>query len=92
MAGHVDNGLSLPGVFKHLEDLQKGDDLYVQMGNGEKIHYVVTGFSVYDYDADGSAVFNQKDGHYLKLVTCTGTWMPQFRTHDKRLVVVAKEV
>src|SRR4051812_42948486 len=26
--GHVDNGLGLPGVFKHLGEIQKGDSIY----------------------------------------------------------------
>ena len=92
IAGHVDNGFALPGVFKHLERVQKGDDVYVEMENGDVLHYIVTGFSTYDYDADAKTVFGEKDKRYLKLITCTGAWMPQHRTHDKRLVVTAVEV
>jgi LPXTG-site transpeptidase (sortase) family protein len=92
MAGHVDNGIALPGVFKHLGDLKEGDDIFVDIGEGIKIHYVVRSFSTYDYNAKVDEVFNENDAKYLKLITCTGEWMPNFRTHDKRLVVTAVEV
>lgn len=92
MAGHVDNGLALPGVFKHLSELKEGDDIYVEMDDGEEIHFRVASTMTYDYNAKPKEVFNQDDDRYLKLVTCVGTWMPVFRTHDKRLVVSAIKI
>jgi len=89
MAGHVDNGLRFPGVFKHLEDLKKGDEVYVKMEDGQSLHYVVSGSMTYDYDAKVPAIFSEKGTPHLKLITCTGNWMPTKRTHDKRLVVTA---
>src|SRR5262249_51609088 len=32
--GHVDNGLALAGVFKHLQDIKVGDDVYVGTKDG----------------------------------------------------------
>ena len=92
IAGHVDNGFAMPGVFKNLNDVKKGDDIYLEAANGDMLHYVVTGFSTYDYDAEAKEVFGQNDDRYLKLITCTGEWMPQHRTHDKRLVVTALQI
>ncbi len=91
MSGHVDNGLALPGVFKNLKNLKKGDDIYVEMADGTKIHYTVLSLSTYDYDAIVPTIFHEKNAHYLKLITCTGVWVPSFKTHDKRLVVNAVE-
>ncbi len=92
IAGHVDNGLALPGVFKNLDELKKGDDVYVVTGEGEEIHFRVTESKVYAYDASTEKIFNQKDGTYLRLITCTGGWLPQYRTHDQRIVVSAIKV
>jgi sortase A len=87
--GHVDNGLAFPGVFKNLNNIQKGDDVYIETAKKETVHFVVTDISVYDYNAKASNIFNQKDDHMLRLITCTGVWVPAFGTHDKRLVVTA---
>ena len=46
-------------------------------------------------DSWGSAVISghvdniEKDRKLLRLITCTGNWLKQLRTHDKRLVVSA---
>lgn len=94
MDGHVDNGLSLPGVFKQLSSLQEGDDVYVLMQNGNSLRFVVERKDYYDY-ADQSAlniIFNQDDSSWLRLITCVGDWVPKDRTYDQRLVVTAKLV
>jgi LPXTG-site transpeptidase (sortase) family protein len=87
--GHVNNGFGLKAVFGNLENIKIGDDIYVEMKEGDKIHFKVTGTSLYDYNAPADSIFNQNDNSYLKLITCSGTWIPEFRTHDKRLVVTA---
>ncbi len=92
MAGHVDNGIAFPGVFKHLGGLKAGDDIYVDMSDDKKIHYVVTGISIYDYDDKLEAVYSNESEHSLKLITCTGRVLLSKRTHAERLVVTAVEV
>lgn len=89
IAGHVDDGLALPGVFKKLSDLKPGDDIYVTTSEGDKLHFVMKSSKAYDKDADTDAIFNDKSGKFLKLITCTGTWLPLQKTHDQRLVVTA---
>ncbi|MBI4160789.1 MAG: class F sortase [Candidatus Yanofskybacteria bacterium] len=91
MAGHVDNGLAFAGVFKRLGELKKGDDVYVDTDDGKRIRFRVIGSQVYDYDANVPEVFAERDGRYLKLITCTGTWIQSNRTHNKRLVVIAEK-
>ncbi|MES2214220.1 MAG: class F sortase [Patescibacteria group bacterium] len=89
MAGHVDNGLALSGVFKHLEDIQPGADVYVTRGDGKKLHFKVDRTVLYPYqDVPTAGVFTSTDGKaHLNLVTCTGDWVPGQKTYDQRLVV-----
>jgi sortase A len=89
LAGHVNNGVALPAVFSRLDDLGIGDDIYIRTKDGKELHYRVSGHTVYDFDSSPPEVFNENDGKYLKLITCTGTFMKDLRTHDKRLVVKA---
>ena len=90
IAGHVDNGLALPGVFKNLNQLKKGDDIYVTLQNSTTLHFVVQGSKVYDKDAATDEIFNEDKDSLLRLITCTGSWLPTEGTHDQRLVVTAK--
>lgn len=86
--GHVDNGLSLAGVFKHLGDIKLGDDVYVIDGNGAKLHFRVVDIKIYPYTADiSSDIFGKTDAARLNLITCTGTWVSGKRTYNERLVV-----
>jgi LPXTG-site transpeptidase (sortase) family protein len=89
--GHVDNGLSLAGVFKHLSDIKTGDDVYVTNYAGQEFHFVVTDIQYYGYEnAPTSEIFNADNGgSELKLITCGGTWVPGQKTYDQRLVVTA---
>jgi sortase A len=88
--GHVDNGFGLPGVFNHLKDLKPGDDVYVETGTAQKIHFVVSRVEKYYYkDVPLEVVFNAKDGTYLNLITCDGEWVPAEQTNDHRIVVYA---
>ena len=92
IAGHVDDGLAFPAVFANLDNLKPGDDIYLQTTPATRLHFVVTGSAIYDFDAspsEVSQVFSDKSGKYLNLITCSGTWIDELRTHDKRLVVSA---
>ena len=88
--GHVDNGLALAGVFKHLGDIQAGADVYITTVGGSSLHFVVTSIDVYDYKAAPvKDIFNDDSAAQIRLITCGGTWVPGDRTYDKRLVVTA---
>jgi sortase A len=91
--GHVDNGLALAGVFKHLVDIKNGDDVYVQQADGSKLHFIVVDIQSYPYKAAPSdTIFNQRDAARLNLITCEGVWVKGDRTYDHRLVVFTKLV
>jgi LPXTG-site transpeptidase (sortase) family protein len=91
--GHVDNGLGLDGVFKHLGDIQKGDDVYLVRKSGEKLHYKVTDVAIYPYKSvPTDLVFSQNDAARLNLITCDGAWVKNDKTYDERLVVYTELV
>lgn len=95
MSGHEDNALSLDGVFKHLEDLKIGDDVYTVDKDGQTVHFKVTDKKIYPYNLAGSElekIFNAKDKARLNLITCTGDWVSEIKTNDKRLVVFTELV
>ncbi len=89
IAGHVDNGLSLPAVFSNLNDLHVGDNIYIEMSGGSELHFIVTEADTYDYNAPTNDVFTDSGSPQVRLITCAGTWIQELRTHNKRLVVTA---
>lgn len=88
IAGHVDNGLKLDGVFKRLGDLKVGDDVYVQRRDGARLHFVVTEIKSYPYKSvPTDRLFERADRTRLNLVTCEGGWVGAEKTYDHRLIV-----
>jgi len=86
--GHVDNGLALPGVFKHLIDIKVGDDVYVVREDGTQLHFVVKDKQLYPSKAAPvERIFNRSDAARLNLVTCDGAWVKDEKTYDQRLVI-----
>ena len=89
--GHVDNGLALSGVFKHLGDIKVGDQVYIITRGGAKLHFVVTDIAQYPYNnAPINLIFGRNDSTRLNLITCTGTWVAGDKTYSERLVVFTK--
>ncbi len=88
--GHVDNGLSLPGVFKNLSTLLPGDDIYVETESGQQLHFVVTKLAVYPYrEVPMQELLTETGPANLALITCDGTWEQDKKMYDERLVVYA---
>lgn len=87
--GHVDNGLGLDGVFKHLGDIKVGDDIYVRTKEGAELHFVVHDIENYPYQSvPTEQIFHSQDGlQHLNLITCEGAWVKGDKTYDHRLVV-----
>ncbi len=91
--GHVDNGLALAGVFKHLDEVQKGDDIFVDTKTGRELHFVVEEVVSYPYKAVPlDKLFSRTDDARLNLITCGGTWVKADKTYDRRLVVYTRLV
>lgn len=88
--GHVDNALSLDGVFKHLSDLKEGDDIYVDTASSTALHFIVKEVASYlAADVPLERVFRADDAARLNLITCDGAWVQGKKEYDRRLVVYA---
>jgi sortase A len=88
--GHVDNGLSLPGVFKNLDRIKVGDTIIVKTAAGTERTFTVQETKMYPYkEVPTELLFNRTDRQRLNLITCTGAWLPGDKTYDQRLVVFA---
>lgn len=88
IAGHVTNGLNLPGVFFRLDELKRGDEVIVETSDGGSIRFTVLAVERYPYDeVPREELFNDVDAMRLNLVTCDGVWIMSKRTYDRRLVV-----
>ena len=91
IAGHVNNGLGLSGVFEHLSDIKPGDDIFVSRADGSEVRFVAVGQRAYPYnDAPAEVIFNPSGSVRLNLITCEGKWVKEDKTYDQRLVVFAK--
>jgi LPXTG-site transpeptidase (sortase) family protein len=90
IAGHVDNGLGLPAVFRHLSEIQKGSVIEVETHNGTVLRFEVTGVESLLYAESSQKIFVGTEAPQLVLVTCDGTWLPDEKTYNRRLVVYAK--
>jgi sortase (surface protein transpeptidase) len=89
--GHVDNALSLDGVFKHLSDLKEGDDIYIDTASSTKLHFVVKEVAAYPRaQVPLERLFNATDAVRLNLITCTGDWVKGDKEYAERLVVYAE--
>ncbi len=91
--GHVDNGASIDGVFKHLKNLKNGDEVYVTAKDGSKKRFIVTKINVYQTNQfPSNEIFYDQSGSLIKIITCHGTFIPSEKTYDQRLVVTAELV
>jgi LPXTG-site transpeptidase (sortase) family protein len=88
LAGHLDTVQTSSGVFKKLDKLKAGDDVYVANGQEGTLHFKVNHTEVYDVnDAPIASIFGASDSAHLNLITCTGDWDNKLRQYSKRLVV-----
>ncbi|MDP3962672.1 MAG: class F sortase [bacterium] len=91
VGGHADNGLGLNGVFKYLDDLQEGDEIYVYDSDNTEVRFVVSGVDSYDYkDVPTDMIFNENEAPLLRLITCDGKWVWKDKTYDTRIIVTAE--
>ena len=93
MAGHLDTKWFSPGVFRRLKELEPGDDIYVDLENGEALHFKVVKSENYFFDnAPLEEIFGPTSAQRLNLITCDGTWNQAVKRYNKRLVVFTELV
>jgi LPXTG-site transpeptidase (sortase) family protein len=91
IAGHVNNALTLPGVFEHLSQVNLGDTVLVSDASGRTLTYVVVSSQTYAVDgAPLNDIFAAAGPSQLVLVSCDGDWVSSQHQFNERLVVVAK--
>ncbi len=91
MAGHYDNGAGFGAVFRRLEEVRSGDDIYITNGQGVTVHFIVREVLRYSYlDMPLTKIFNTKDSSWLNLITCSGQWLDDENTYTERIVVFAE--
>ena len=93
LAGHVNWLGGEDAVFTNLKLVQVGDSISISDSSGFVTNFVVSKLVSYPVDADTSEVFSSDDGRsHLNLITCSGLWDPQKKTHQSRLVVFSEKV
>lgn len=86
--GHVNNALTTPGVFEHLDQLQPGDKILVS-NTSSTLTFVVTRTESIPADTPSDSIFTRSGASEIVLITCIGDWIPSQKSFDKRLVVFA---
>lgn len=80
-------------AFSKLDEVALGDDIYVDMQDGERLHFVVKRSQVYKLaELSPDELFNADNGRYLHLITCAGELKDDSSTYTHRLVVFAELV
>jgi LPXTG-site transpeptidase (sortase) family protein len=88
IAGHYGWKDGKAAAFDNLDQLRKGDKLYIEDDKGVIISFVVRESRKYDPSADASEVFSLNDGKsHLNLITCEGVWNKDSGSYSQRLVV-----
>jgi LPXTG-site transpeptidase (sortase) family protein len=91
MDGHVDNGFGLAGVFKHLQELKVGDQIFYTAEDGTQLTFIVEEVQRYPInDVPLSKVFNRADEARLNLITCAGSWVESQLSYNERIVVYSR--
>lgn len=93
MAGHSGWRDNIPALFDHLDQLSAGDEIKVELEDGQILTFIVRESRHYDPQADAAEVFISTDGlKHLNLITCKGIWDKTAKSYSQRLVVFADQV
>ena len=79
-------------IFDDLNQLGKGDKVYVEDTSGKSFSFLVREIRVYDSDAYTPEVFVSDKGKHLNLITCAGVWDKSKKNYSKRLVVFTDSI
>ena len=91
--GHLDRPGGYPAVFWNLRLLHKGDIVKVETPGQATVQFRVTQVAFYTPAAAPlSAIFDNTNGHFLNLITCSGRWIPAIHQTTQRLVVYTSMV
>lgn len=91
--GHRD-GFKKDGIFRNLSQLQTGDELSIEFGNGSSKKFRVLGVNEVEQKDAMASLFSQnpKVKSQLNLVTCGGNYDKSKQYYDKRIIVSTEQV
>lgn len=92
--GHA-SGASREGLFAYLDTLSVGDQISVEKGDGTRLNYKVVHTAVVDLDKVDMKSMLLPYGNALRglnLMTCTGHWVNEANTMDKRVLVYTEQI
>jgi LPXTG-site transpeptidase (sortase) family protein len=91
IVGHVDT-VHGPAVFDRLDQLRKGDQVYVRRADGTLVKFRVTAVQTYLKDHfPTQTVYGPTPDAELRLITCGGTFDPATHHYLSNIVVYATE-
>lgn len=89
------SGATRYGLFAYLDKLSAGDIIRIEKGDGTQLRYKVTQVATVNKDSiKMSDLLKASDNtaHNLNLMTCTGKWIQDQNTYDKRVIVYSEEI
>lgn len=89
LAGHVDSRRFGVGPLAALQSIDVGERVEVVTGSGSVRAYRVDSIERFDQQALPAAVFARNGPERLRLVTCTGPFLPDAGGYQQNLVVTA---
>jgi LPXTG-site transpeptidase (sortase) family protein len=93
MAGHLDWVNYGPAVFYRLKEGAPGAEIQLQLVDGTIAHYRVLDVTIYDEaTAPVQEIVGPTDSEIVTLITCGGSFDPQAREYDKRVVLRGERV
>lgn len=82
-----------PGAFLHLDQVEVGQHLEVELSDGSIARYRVIDNTLYDKtDLPADELFRKEGDEVLRLITCGGTFDPVKRSYRGNVVVTAEPV
>ena len=92
IVGHIDT-TGGPAVFYRLDQLRRGDDVYVKRADGTTAEFRVTAVRTYLKDHfPTQTVYGPTPDAELRLITCGGAWDPVTHHYLSNIVAYATEV
>jgi|TARA_B100001245_G_scaffold232494_1_gene214710 LPXTG-site transpeptidase (sortase) family protein len=92
--GH-NGGITRDGIFANLNQLQEGDEIIVERGDGEVFTYTVVENKTESLQQANKTGMKRLFTPYnpteegLGLITCSGNWVPKDKVFDQRILVRA---
>ena len=89
IGGHYGMKNGVPFVFYRLDELKKGNKIYIVDDKGRTLTFVVRSVKLFNRNDDATTVFTSDDGlAHLNLITCEGIWNRVNDTYPERRVVL----